>query len=167
MPKWRRMEVLLHNVMSNENEKTTSEAEKGLDELAFTFVDTKGLVEFMSKYLKFPHMRINIIDYGNAKGAEQIKRLNEFRIRLGIPDLFIRNRLVQMVNRGSSSNPQGDMDFIRKWLPGLAKEALATGNHDLYDKVKKHYDSLSGLLQQNSEDSKIVNASFPKIVVDI
>lgn len=70
MPKWRRMEVLLHNVMSNENEKTTSEAEKGLKELAFTFVDTRGLVEFMSKYLKFPNMRINIIDYGNAKGAE-------------------------------------------------------------------------------------------------
>lgn len=88
-------------------------------------------------------------------------------MRLGIPDLFIRNRLVQMVNRGSSSNPQEDMDFIRKWLPGLAKEALATGNHDLYDKVKKHYDSLSSLLQQNSEDSKIMNAAFPKIVVDI
>ena len=87
-------------------------------------------------------------------------------MRLGIPDLFIRNRLVQMVNRGKSDNPQGDMDFINKWLPGLAKEAKATGNYDLYNKVKKHYDSLSGLVQQNSEDSKIVNAAT-KIVVDI
>ena len=70
MPKWMRMEVLLHNVMSDENKKTISEAERGLDELARTFVDTRGLVEFMSKYLKFPNMRINVIDYGNAKGVE-------------------------------------------------------------------------------------------------
>ena len=85
LPQWNKVEQLLSNDITFKTDKTKKEMKTGIETL-LAILSGPGLFQFMKEHLRFPNMRVNLIDYSNANqypGAKE--KLDKYRESMGIP----------------------------------------------------------------------------------
>lgn len=164
MPLFRKSEVLLHNTLSDKNNKSKWNAARDGIRLLIRSLDKDKFVEFFVKHLRFPNMRVKVIDYANAKGYE-LTQVDLYRRKAGIPHRAKKKEILdrmkgirrkKKVNNSPNKIPskwdkdgyddeiENDIEYFQKWMPGLAMEAKATGNYEFFNLVSKHLEKLLG-----------------------
>ena len=59
------------------------------------------LFDFMARYLRFPNLKVHVIDYSNARGA-QFWMLDKYRKAMGIPTRKERQEIRERIRRRMS-----------------------------------------------------------------
>ena len=55
----------------------------------------KDLFAYMEKYLRFPNMKVRIVNYSNANWSER-KMLDKYREEMGIPGVDNKERILDI-----------------------------------------------------------------------
>ena len=102
----------------------------------------------MYDHLRFPNMKVRIIDYSNAD-ADQKKRLDKYRKGLGIPDAKGKDDIIkqwQMLWGEMGDMTDGQVDTLIKTLRSyIAKaefEARYTGDYTYFKQLTKFWEML-------------------------
>ena len=83
MPLWNATEQLLSKAMTYpDNKLFQGLLTKSIVKLT-SMMNQESIMRHLGKYLRFPHMKVNVIDYGNANAWQALK-LDKFRDELGI-----------------------------------------------------------------------------------
>ena len=147
LPQWNRVEKLLSDEITYKTQKTQARLLKGVM-LLNTLMSPKGIFAFMDKQLRFPNMKVKLIDYSNASGDDR-KKLDMYRMQMGIPDAKGKNTILTMLQ--GTWDKIGDMtdeklDALIGTVKGLmAKaefEARYTGDYTYFKQLKQHWDRL-------------------------
>ena len=134
IPAWNKTETLLHNLFSfygskDKKEKLKLALTKQIYNLNKLFTQ-KSIVDFIYDHLRFPNMKVNVIDYSNATN-EQKKQIDEYRKKLGIPDDEEKKKILKQLNRldeiKESDKIMAEMKELRKMINKAKFEARFTG----------------------------------------
>jgi len=83
IPQWNVCEQLLSDDITFRTKETKKKLSDALDKLHFMF-DEYSIFSFMRDHLRFPNMKVTVIDYPNANFLQRLT-LDLFRKQQGIP----------------------------------------------------------------------------------
>lgn len=113
IPSWNKTERMLHNLFSFNGSKEKKEKLKlGLTKQIFRLTKLftkKSIIDFIYDHLRFPNMKVNVIDYSNATD-EQRKKIDEYKKKLGIPDKNEKKKILKSLNK----DPGDDVEALKQ-----------------------------------------------------
>lgn len=134
IPAWNKTETLLHNLFSfygskDKKEKLKLALTKQIYNLNKLFTQ-KSIVDFIYDHLRFPNMKVKVIDYSNATKAQR-KQIDEYRKKMGIPDDEEKKKILKQLNRldeiKESDKIMAEMKELRKIINKAKFESRFTG----------------------------------------
>lgn len=84
IPEWNRTEQILSDAITYHTDRHKDRMYKQLKVLHALFT-RKELMEFMVEHLRFPRMKVTVIDYSNARTKLERIFLDAYRKKMGIP----------------------------------------------------------------------------------
>lgn len=165
LPQWNIVEKLLSDEITYKTEDTNAKLLKGVVKLN-TLMSQKGIFAFMYKHLRFPNMKIKVIDYSNAHFWEKWK-LDSYREQMGIPDDKGKDKILKSWQGiwgkiGSMSDVQleSSINDLKKLMQKAEFEARFSGDYTYLKQLKQFWDRLDkekqARLDAQSSGNKIV-----------
>ena len=147
LPQWNRVEKLLSNEITYGTQKTQSRLTKGVMRLN-ALMSQKSLFDFMYRHLRFPNMKIRLIDYSNAGLLDRIK-LNQYRKEMGIPDAKGKNTILNTwqgiwskIGGMPDSQLEESINSLRELMKKAEFEARFSGDYTYLKQLKQFWDRL-------------------------
>ena len=147
LPQWNRVEQLLSDEITHKTEETQTKLLKGVIKLN-TLMSQKGIFNFMYKFLRFPNMKVKVIDYSNAGLLDRIK-LNQYRKEMGIPDAKGKDAILKTwqgiwskIGGMSDSQLEESINSLRELMKKAEFEARFTGDYTYLKQLKQFWDRL-------------------------
>lgn len=132
MPVWNAMEKMVSAFMTNPSKRNKAAAQKTIKRL-HRLLTMKNIMTFLTRQLRFPNMKITIIDYSNAGWGDR-KKLDMYRRKIGIKDNKEKNTVLRSMKKLMPTLPKMDdeklakvVDWVKKELKNAAFEAKHTG----------------------------------------
>ncbi len=153
IPLWNRVERFLGLDMTYRTENTDKALKTAIIKLHIS-LQGAAIVDFMRKYLRFPHMKVKLVDFPNAVGG-QLTKLRMYRHKLGIPTPEQRQKILKSQQAlwkkmGEMSDQELDknLEYLRKLHGPVTMEAKATGSLTFKRQLEKFY---AGFLKEKDE----------------
>lgn len=131
------MEKLLTNHMTYRTQKTEGRLVKAITALLALF-RAKEIFKFMKDNLRFPHMKVRIIDYSNAD-RKQKDLLDKYRHDAGIPNRSEKNSILakwiglwRRIGELSDVELQKSIDTLPSLISKAEFESRFTGDISYY-----------------------------------
>ena len=131
------MEKLLTNHMTYRTQKTAGRLVKGITALLALF-RAKEIFKFMKDNLRFPNMKVRIIDYSNAD-SKQRELLDKYRHDAGIPNRSEKNSILakwigiwHKIGELSDVELQKSIDTLPSLISKAEFESRFTGDISYY-----------------------------------
>lgn len=165
LPQWNRVEKLLSDEITYKTQKTQARLLKGVI-LLNTLMSPKGIFAYMDKHLRFPNMKVRIVDYSNAKWGER-KKLDWYREQMGIPNAKGKNKILGMLQGKwdkigdlSDEELEAEINKLQKLMAKAEFEARFTGEYAYFKQLTQYWEKLGkekqARLDQQANKSKIV-----------
>ncbi len=84
LPQWNICEQLLSDDITYKTDETYKKMHEGITKL-HELLTADAIFQFLKDHLRFPNMKIRIIDYANAANKRDIRKLDSYRWKMGIP----------------------------------------------------------------------------------
>ena len=166
IPQWNIVEKLLSNDVTKKTDETKKAMDEGVQVLA-NLLSFKGIMEHLSKHLRFPNMKVKVIDFSNARDDHDRELLEQFRKDQGIPNSDEKNQILAQWQGVWSKIPsmndeelQGSLDNLKKLIGVAAFEAKYTGEFAYEKQLRKFY---TAMIKEKDERLK-AQAAGDKIV---
>ena len=147
LPQWNRVEKLLSDEITYKTQRTNARLLKGVVKLNL-LMSQKGIFEFMYKQLRFPNMKIKLIDYSNADWWDR-RRLDKYRRDMGIPDAKEKDRILKGLQKVWGQIPtmtdtelKRTETLLRNALRKGEFEARFSGDYTYVKQLKQYWDKL-------------------------
>lgn len=128
----------------------------------------KGIFEFMYKQLRFPNMKIKVIDYSNAGWGDR-KKLDEYRKQMGILDAKGKDKTLKdwqgiwsKIGGMSDSQLEESINSLRELMKKAEFEARFTGDYTYLKQLKQHWDRLEKEKQARLDSQQAGNKIVKK-----
>ena len=154
LPQWNRVEQLLSDEITYKTADTNAKLLKGVVKLN-TLMSQKGIFAFMYKHLRFPNMKIRIVDYSNASRIlGEVGLLNKYRAEMGIPDAKEKDRILKglqkvwgQIPNMNDSELKRTQDLLKNALKKGEFEARFSGDYTYVKQLKQYWDRLDKEIQ--------------------
>lgn len=147
LPQWNTVEQLLSDEITYKTQETQKKLLKGVI-LLNSLMSPKGIFNFMYKHLRFPNMKIRLIDYTNAGWGDRAK-LDKFRKEMGIPDAKEKDKILKSwqgiwgkIGNMSDEELETSLKKIGQLMQKAEFEARFSGDYTYLKQLKQYYDRL-------------------------
>ena len=145
LPQWNICEQLLSDDITYKTDETWAKMKSGIEKLhELLFPDS--IFKFLKEHLRFPTMKVNIIDYANADqypGA--LRKLDNYRKGMGIPIPAEKSQILKKLQpmwgnipNMSDQELQSNIDYVQKILNGARLESKYTGDMAFENQLSKY-----------------------------
>lgn len=145
LPQWNICEQLLSDDITYKTDETWAKMKEGVEKLhELLFAD--NIFKFLKAHLRFPTMKVNIIDYANADqypGA--LRKLDNYRKSMGIPIPAEKSQILKKLQpmwgnipNMSDQELQSNIDYVQKILSGARLESKYTGDMVFENQLSKY-----------------------------
>lgn len=168
LPQWNIVEKLLGDDITYRSDETKQKMQEGVSLLS-QLMSQKSIFDFMFKHLRFPNMKVKIVDYTNASESQR-KTLDKYRAEMGIPDAKGKNDILKnwqgiwgKIGDMSDEELETAASTLQKLMAKAEFEARYTGNYTYLNQLTQYWDKLAKeqetRFDQKANGDKIVKKS--------